>query len=145
MAKIFSFNEKLDGSYIDPISGAAGTNTNGVFERTEKGMAWKAHGTNGIITYPYNSNYVFGTSEFWVEFYGKNDGKATFQSIVDTRNLSSGGSGFAVGYYDTGAISVYIQGTAGNSGFKKSTIRCFDNKWHHVLSVSYTHLTLPTN
>jgi len=48
MAKIFSFNEGLNGSYIDPISGAAATNTNGVFKRTEKGMAYYGSGGNYI-------------------------------------------------------------------------------------------------
>ena len=71
MSKIFSFNEGLNGSYIDSVSEVAGTNTNGVFKRTEKGLAWTATGVSeGIeITMPIlsrNSATIFA----WVKLRG---------------------------------------------------------------------------
>jgi hypothetical protein len=41
MSKIFSFNSKRNGSYIDGVSGAVGVNTAGVWARTEKGLTWR--------------------------------------------------------------------------------------------------------
>lgn len=41
MKKIFSFNNKRNGSYIDSMSGVQGVNTNGEFKQTIKGLAYK--------------------------------------------------------------------------------------------------------
>lgn len=49
MAKIFSFNPKLNGSYKDPISNTLGVNTNGEFKKTEKGIAWLGNGADSEI------------------------------------------------------------------------------------------------
>lgn len=51
MSKIFSFNEGLNGSLIDPVSGAKGVNTNGVFKRADKGIAWIGNGVDSQIDF----------------------------------------------------------------------------------------------
>lgn len=40
MSKVFSFNEKLDGSYIDGTGNYVLTNLNGKFSRLDKGFFW---------------------------------------------------------------------------------------------------------
>jgi hypothetical protein len=49
MSKIFEFNGSRNGSYIDPISGVVGVNTNGEWAQTEKGLAWRGNGDDTYI------------------------------------------------------------------------------------------------
>lgn len=48
--KIFEFSGNK-GSYIDPISGAVGVNTNGEFAKTEKGLAWRGDGATSKVLF----------------------------------------------------------------------------------------------
>jgi hypothetical protein len=69
--KIFEFRP---GSYIDPVSGAVGVNTNGEFVRSEKGIAWRGTGSVGdIISYTNTHDDIIKTSGIfsgcaWVKF-----------------------------------------------------------------------------
>lgn len=66
MSLVFStqFNK---GSYIDRVSKTAGTNTNGVFKRTEKGLAWEGNGSSSGITLssPITVSRNATTIEIW--------------------------------------------------------------------------------
>ena len=66
MSKIFDFNSKRNGSYIDSISRTAGINTNGVWRNTEKGKAWFANGTADInLGQTFTISRNAGTIEAW--------------------------------------------------------------------------------
>ena len=54
--KIFEFNGKRNGSYIDSVSGAVGVNTNGEWAKTEKGTAWRGNGSDSSIDTGINPN-----------------------------------------------------------------------------------------
>jgi hypothetical protein len=63
MSKVFDFNNIHEGSYIDGISGVQGTNTNGVFRTTSKGLAWKGNGSTNIA---YGASMGLSLNDFTV-------------------------------------------------------------------------------
>ena len=63
MSKVFDFNNIHEGSYIDGISGAQGSNTNGVFRTTSKGLAWKGNGSTNIA---YGASMGLSLNDFTV-------------------------------------------------------------------------------
>jgi len=58
LAKIFEF-QGYKGSYIDPISGTVGTNINGEFVKTEKGIAWRSDTDGDKVVF---NQYNLGTT-----------------------------------------------------------------------------------
>ena len=58
MAKIFDIDFRK-GTLIDSVSGIAGTNTNGVFKQTEKGLSWLGVKLNAYLT--LNNTVNLGT------------------------------------------------------------------------------------
>src|SRR6056297_1022153 len=71
MAKVFEFDARK-GSYIDQVSGEAGTNNNGKFVRSDKGLAWEGNGEDSYITMPssitISNNYSI---EWWDQLYNE--------------------------------------------------------------------------
>ena len=70
MSKIFSFNDKRNGSYIDSVSGVVGVNTNGAWAKTEKGLAWRGNGGTGKIDIT-ESTYNVHTGTYSFEFWAR--------------------------------------------------------------------------
>jgi len=71
MGKIFEFRP---GSYIDPVNGTVGTNTNGEFVRSEKGIAWHGGGTGTQIEITEMTLDKDSASiECWIKFGSNNN------------------------------------------------------------------------
>jgi hypothetical protein len=74
------------GSYIERVSGDEMTNTNGVFVRTEKGIAWKGNGSNSKVT--LGSSVSLGTV-FTFEIWAKiNPNSNTYNAFAGYNNTS---------------------------------------------------------
>ena len=72
MSKIFSFNDKRNGSYIDLITGDVGVNTGtSKFSRTEKGIAWDGNGGVGSKVTITSVAYAVHTGTYSFEFWVK--------------------------------------------------------------------------
>jgi len=94
MGKIFEFRP---GSYIDHVSGAVGTNNNGKFVRSEKGIAWEGFGNVGdsIVYTDTHDDVIVVPGQFsgyaWVKF---NDVVSAQQFLSVTNDA---GDRFALG------------------------------------------------
>ncbi len=119
------------GSYRDKVSNAFGVNTNGIFHKGEKGLAWYNDGTIGndialvssitlsrsaaTIEVWFRADAGFGTGDRWLLGY------------------TSGGDSF-LGFDATGDLA--LEGDGGNLWLDYSKTNFVKDTWYHLLSVA---------
>lgn len=121
MPKIFEFNDKRDGSYIDPISGNAATNTNGEWARTEKGLSWRGNGSNAKVEFGDMGNVKVVV--FWVDL--KTDTEAIFEGDPNTHLISVSAGTLSYPDFD----NAYVDGVDTNT---------ITTGWHFLIVTSST-------
>jgi hypothetical protein len=135
MSKIFTFNPKLNGSYIDSVSGTKGVNTNGQWKITEKGWSWLGNQSLGSnILFSNISNVAFGTNDFTIEVVFKkgkyNNIGSAWNGLFGTTGIGNT-NGFGVGYLSDNKLA-YIEGVTGaNQIFSDNAL--IDDQWYHVV------------
>lgn len=132
MSKIFEFNGKRDGSYIDPISGAVGTNTNGEWVRTEKGLAWKGNGSNTYLEFALSLSISSGYS---LEAWAKLSEDGSVDHIFSSDNQSASERAWQLRFDATGEIR-FISFDPSNAviGNFTTTEQYNDGDWHHIIT-----------
>jgi len=139
MSKIFGTQFHI-GSYIDSVSKSEGTNTNGVFERTEKGLAWKGNGSSALIDYTSITLYSPQTIEVW----WKPKIKEQLQSFLSGNT----GASTILRYDGVGDDDIwfYTTGSGGDDSHQFVDVGIVANKWVHLLIVrSGTSVSLYVN
>ena len=126
---VFAFNDKQNGSYIDPISGTAGTNTNGVWKRTEKGLAWEGDGSSSEVDCG-NESVVNITGNLSISCWVKFDSTIGWRSIV-----SKGLWNTAYGLLNVnGIISFNLEGITN----VQSASILSEYTWYHIVATYNT-------
>jgi len=120
MSKIFDFNSSGLGSYRDSVSGTLGTNTNGVFKRTEKGYAWLGNGSNTKIE--LNQTISLGTVFSISCVIRIIDNTISFSAIMGYNDLS-----YPIGFNPSTNV-IYCHN--GVNFAAESRPELFDGQWH---------------
>jgi len=124
MSKIFEFNANK-GSYLDQVSKAQGTNSNGEFKQTEKGLAWLGNGVNSKIT--LGQSVILGTVFSFTCIIKINNDIVDYQAIAGNSNASYP---LAVRKSNN---SLYCHD--GTNFVTEIRQELFDNNWHIVTVV----------
>ncbi len=120
--KVFEFNPGRRGSYIDPISGAVGVNTNGVWAKTEKGLAWRGDGS-GYVDY---TSINFGTVFSIVIWFKQKDFRTLFVSDQGAANYL---------YTPANNELRFRVNSVNSSGLDFSGAPFSDNQWHQLILI----------
>lgn len=126
MGKIFEFNGKRNGSYIDSVSGAVGVNTNGEIARTDKGLAYRCDGS-AEVNYDDVLTVLGGdfSASVWIR-----SGDKTGDDIAPLGSDASSFQPFRIrsnnwyGYWTDGS----------NPSSLNTTVPITDNLWHCLLA-----------
>jgi len=122
MAKIFEFRP---GSFIDPVSGLAGINVNGLFERTEKGNAYRCNGSE-YLRYQHLSAAQEGSLSFVSWF------KRSETGLGDRSPFGSYNSSAQVFRIRDGEWSYYL--VDNNSNIRTDVLGTLnDTDWHFAI------------
>lgn len=124
MSKIFSFNDKRNGSYIDGISGAVGVNTGGEWAQTEKGLAWRGNGVDAGVAIT-STTYNISTDTYSFEFWAKRNNITGTMSILG--NTTTGYFKYII---ITGS-TIVLEGDTNNESI--SATYSPDTSWHHFV------------
>ena len=121
--KIFDI-QLFKGTFIDSVSGNVATNTNGVFKRLEKGLAWYAYGINGKLA--LGNIGTVKTLVLWVRL------KTISEEIAECNAGSN--------------PIVASSGTLSYTGFDNAYINEVDtdtiaNGWNHIVITGTTGVT----
>lgn len=94
--KVFSFNDKRNGSYIDGVSGAVGVNTNGQFVRSEKGLTWRGVDaeSNSVLFSTISNTFDGNVGSMVTAMRPFDTGKGTTSSYASLRVNSDNNIGF---------------------------------------------------
>lgn len=144
MVKVFGFNDKGNGSYIDTVSKTVGTNANGIFHRTEKGLGWYIGGTGNIQFSSVDMSSLVGDGNFTIVGIFKSDANNERKTIVSWGDVTD--------YIiiradriinDSGKMGVYVNKAGVSNGFSSTGFNVSDYKYHLFILIRVgTTLTL---
>jgi len=134
MSKIFSFNRKSNGLYIDSISKGVLSGSKGEFKKTSKGYAWEGNGIDSELGF-----INISTNDF-LGLYGSITLVSAFK-ITKIPTISKGGSLFLKGS-TTNSWGIQVQNSGGilqiTGGIRGNTVKITTsnillNKWYLVV------------
>lgn len=126
--KIFEFNGKRNGSYICPITNSVGINTNGSWQNSEKGLAWRGKNLTTGIDFGQNVPNQ-PTDEVSVEAWINPSLLESHDFIASSTSSSGAADGYMLFCY-AGEIHFSINSWAGN---RARAVLTDTNRWYHVV------------
>ena len=143
----------LDGNLLDPVGGNDGSVVGGGavdfvegHDGTAGGAVRFVDGDGTVVRLahtaglPLNNHTAFSIA-MWVRGPAQRD-----KRVFSEGSTTNGTPLFNLGTHNSGAngaLDAFIR-PASPTRHVYSTTMVFDDTWHHIASVSYTHLTLPT-